>query len=179
MFVSIYGNNRLILVGGIMTGHRSVIKSLSSSDKFFECNTIDDVKKIAGNEWYRCLKVGCIRNPYDLAVSLHFWYQQTIDPKSMTLATSVRNADWKNIFINALDSMLLDYQDYIMYESIHHDVGRIRQLFAFNQSGVIKIEEPTRPQDTEEDYRTLYDRRTRAIVTRLSRGVLDEFGYSF
>jgi len=180
MRVAIFPENRLILVGSKMLAFSSVKNSLSNKVKNKQFHSVEDLKLASGDEWYRCLKVGIIRNPYDLAVSLHFWYQQEVDPKSMTLATSVRNADWKNVFIDALNSMtVIEYDDVILFENINEDATRIQNVFGFKQKELKPTNRGTRPQETRDDYRTLYDRRTRAIITRLSRKVIDEFGYEF
>ena len=180
MKVSLFSNNKVMLVGGNMTAFTSIKDSLSPSQEVQVFHSLEDLKNIASDEWYQCLKVGCIRNPYDLAVSLHFWYQQTIDPKSMTLSISVRNSDWKNIFIDSLDSMMLmEYDDVIQFETLTEDAERFQRIFGFESRALLPTNRNTRPQDTREDYRTLYDRRTRTIVTRLSRQVIDKFGYVF
>jgi len=180
MKTSLFLENRLILIGGSMTAFTSIANSLCPSKEQKVFSTLNELNTIAGNEWYRCLKVGCVRNPYDLAVSLHFWYQQSIDPKSMTLATSVRSADWKNIYIDSLNSMmLLDYSDVIMFESLVEDVKRIQHVFGFSAQELCPTNNLSRPLATRNNYRSLYDRRTRAIITRLSRQVIDRFNYTF
>jgi len=180
MKVKIFPQNHVIVVGASRVAFQSIINSLGPAASLHEFNTLEELKKIASDEWYRCLKVGIRRNPYDLAVSLHFWYQQSINPKSMTLSTSVQDPRWKEIFNDALRSMiLLDYDDVICFENLRNDLQRIQSVFGFPLIKAVQTQNMTRPEDTREDYRSLYDRRSRTAVTRMSRKILDEYGYSF
>ena len=87
----VYPANRLILVGSKMIGFTSVKNSLADQENHKIFHSLEDIKIMSGDEWYRCLKVGIVRNPYDLAVSLHFWYQQeeTARRRSRLAAESV------------------------------------------------------------------------------------------
>ena len=181
MKVNIFSQNRVMIIGAPRVALRSVVSSLGTTSlSSYEFHTLEELKKAAGVEWYRCLMVGICRNPYDLAVSLHFWYQQAMDPKSMTLSTSIRDTRWKEIFNDILQAMvLLDYDDIIRFENLIADVERIQSVFGFPMVAPLQPKITTRPRDTKDDYRSLYDSRSRATITRMSRKVLDMYDYSF
>ena len=180
MKVNIFKQNRIMVVGASRVAFGSITSSLGPASSSHEFKTLKELKKLAADDWYRCLKVGICRNPYDLAVSLHFWHQQVTDPKSMTLTTSIRDPRWKKIFNDAITAMsLMDYDDIIRFEDMESDLIRIQSVFGFDIIKPLQTKNIVRPEDTRDDYRSLYDSRSRATITRISRKILDEYGYSF
>lgn len=140
---------------------------------------ISELRKKVGNRWYNSLKVLVCDNPYNAAVDTHFRFQALLEPKSMTLTTSFKDPRWREMFKHDIAHMKIDsYHDYLCLESFSEDVNRIQSLFNFERTKAERKLSKHRPHGTE-DYKTLYDGRTRAAVTRVAKQIIQEYGYQF
>ena len=178
MKASIFSDNRLILIYSQGIYDRGVLSNFPPPSKIVQCENFEDLRSVSGDSWYNSLKVVICNNPYDVAVDTHFMFQSTIEPKSMTLTTSFKDKRWRELFNREIEHMKTPYHDAINLETFQDDMRRIQGMFNFQEDVTELRRAPFRPAGTE-DYRTLYDGRTRAIITRVTKKIIQEHEYKF
>jgi len=205
------GGSSLLVAFGQHCRHPDVVTAPGNTEGFLRnamnCTGIpthtypEKIKAIMEpSDWKSYKKITCVRNPWDVAISMLFWkiYREhkqgiifsdtarnailngTIDPKNEELREQMqiicdglpRNNDFY------LDQRQQPWADvFIRYEAIQSDYDKACDLVGLPRSELPRLKGKARPQ--EQDYRIFYDDALRDLVYEKCATTIDYFDYKF
>jgi len=186
------------VVLGCLPQFESKIPIENSTLKLTKHSPFDVTKLYVGDEiWNSYYKFSFVRNPFDLLVSLYYWWQKTPawSEKSSILKKEVISINFKEFIMgditisaNYLTRMLCftndtgefsDDMDFIgRYENLQVDFNKVCEQLKFPE---IKLSISNNSKDIQQynDYRRFYDDEMIEKVNQLFSADLTYFKYNF